>query len=58
MTKRSDDPKVMTIVEAILGFDWGNYGLDEVGEIEREYADYAWWLAKKILDAQERAATP
>ena len=48
-TKRSDDIRVDLAVDVILGFDWHNYGLDEVGEIERRYADYARELAARII---------
>ncbi len=39
----------------ISDFDWHNYGLDEVGEVEADevdgqpFADYAWDLAEQIV---------
>lgn len=47
--RRSDDVRVQLAVDVILDFDWYNYGLDEVGEVERQNADYAWELAERIL---------
>jgi len=48
-TKRSDDIRVELAADVILDFDWHNYGLDEVGEVERQYADYARELAARII---------
>lgn len=39
------------VAKTIRKFDWGNYGLDEVGEIKAEYADYARDLAAQIVIA-------
>jgi len=47
--KHSDDIRVDLAVDVILDFDWHNYGLDEVGEIERSNADYARELAARII---------
>ncbi len=50
MTQNRDDPSLAPLAEIILQFPWGNYGLDDVGFIEPEYADYAWDLAAKIQE--------
>lgn len=36
------------IIKAITSFNWSNFGLDEVGEIKPEHADYAHALAERI----------
>ena len=51
MSRKADrhDPATAAVARVILDFDWHNYGLDEVGEIDEEYADYAWELAGAIV---------
>lgn len=56
MTTSSADPKVNLVAHVILEFAWHNYGLDDVGLIGEEYAEYAWDLAAQIVGAQEDAA--
>ena len=40
---------IIRIAGTIMNFDWGNYRLDEVGEIKPEFVDYAWDLAAEIV---------
>ena len=49
--QRSTDPLTVIVAETITGFNWGNYGLDDVGQIDPDDADYAWALAEQILTA-------
>jgi hypothetical protein len=51
--RESQDPRVHAIADVILDFPWWNYRLDEVSEIPREYADYAWHLAQAIVQSLE-----
>lgn len=44
----SEDELVKTARQAILDFDWSDYGLDEVSDADPEYADH---LAKAVVDA-------
>lgn len=50
-----DDPRVAAAVRAILSFPWHNYGLDEVGGIDDEYAEYAAPLAHAVVSAIDNA---
>ena len=49
------DPRVRLVVKVILGFPWDDYGLDEVGEIKKEHADYARALAERIVSRLDAA---
>jgi hypothetical protein len=41
--------RVELVAKLIAEFNWGNFGLDEVGEIKWTDADYARELAKTIV---------
>ncbi len=42
------DELISVARDAILGFDWHNYNLDEVSDADPEYADH---LARAVVDA-------
>lgn len=42
-------PDLDAIVNAIKAFDWSDYGLDNLGEVESD--DWAYALAQKIWEA-------
>lgn len=42
-------PDLDAIVKALKEFDWDDYGLDNVGEVESD--DWAYALAAKIWEA-------
>ena len=45
-----DERKVAEVARVIRDFHWFNYGLDEVGDIPEEQAEYATELARKIVE--------
>lgn len=53
-SESADKARRARIVDAIITFDWHNYGLDEVDEADTEYADA---LADKIAAAIEPEET-
>lgn len=53
MSQATAKQLVAAVTQVILDFDWGNYGLDEVGEIRPAEADYARALAEEIVTELE-----
>lgn len=43
------EEKIKLVTKVITGFNWGNYGLDEVALIRPADADYAVDLAAEIV---------
>jgi hypothetical protein len=51
----ASEVQIAAIRTAVLEFDWHNYGLDEVGNSDAEYAD---WLTSSIVKALDKLDHP
>ena len=49
------DDRLTVVTKAISGFNWANFGLDEVVEIAPEHADYAEALATVVIERMDRS---
>jgi hypothetical protein len=49
MSQATTQQLIEATTKVILAFNWDNYGLDEVGQIDEEAADFARELAAEIV---------